>query len=53
MSARSGRVTRAISAALARGVLRSRFGLVSAATRRAVFAAEWRRAFEELGGAFI
>jgi ubiquinone biosynthesis protein len=53
MSARSGRITRALSAAAARGVLRSRLGLVSAATRRAVFAAEWRRAFEELGGAFI
>jgi ubiquinone biosynthesis protein len=34
-------------------VFRSRFGLVSTAERRAVFAAEWRRAFEELGGAFI
>jgi ubiquinone biosynthesis protein len=53
MSARSGRITRALSGAAARGVFRSRFGLVPAARRRAVFAAEWRRAFEELGGAFI
>ncbi len=53
MSARSGRVTRALSAAAVRGLVRSRFGFVPAARRRAVFAAEWRRAFEELGGAFI
>jgi ubiquinone biosynthesis protein len=53
MSARSGHVTRALSAAVLRGVVRSRFGLASTSTRRAVFAAEWRRAFEELGGAFI
>jgi ubiquinone biosynthesis protein len=53
VSARSGRVTRTLLAAAARGALRSRFGLVSAPRRRAVFAAEWRRAFERLGGAFI
>lgn len=53
MSARSGRVTRALSAAAVRAVFRARFGLVSTARRRSVFASEWRRAFEELGGAFI
>ena len=53
MSVRSGRITRALLGAAARGVVRSRFGFVSTARRRAVFATEWRRAFEELGGAFI
>ena len=53
MSVRSGSITRALLGAAARGVVRSRFGLVSTATRRAVFATEWRRAFEQLGGAFI
>jgi len=53
MSARSGRVTGALVSAALRGALRSRLGLVSAAKRRAVFAVEWRRAFEELGGAFL
>ena len=53
MSARSGRVTGALMSAALRGALRSRLGLVSAAKRRAVFAVEWRRAFEELGGAFL
>jgi ubiquinone biosynthesis protein len=53
MSARSGRVTGALVSAALRGALRSRFGLISAAERRAVFAVEWRRAFEELGGAFL
>lgn len=53
MSARSSRITRALLAAAARGTVRSRLGLVSASARRAIFATEWRRAFEELGGAFI
>jgi ubiquinone biosynthesis protein len=53
MSARSGSVTRVLLAAWARGVVRTGFGLVPAGKRRAVFAQEWRRAFEELGGAFI
>jgi len=53
MSARSGRITRALAGAAVRGAFRSRLGLVSVGTRRAVFAAEWRRAFEELGGAFL
>ncbi|MGV8084351.1 MAG: ABC1 kinase family protein [Coriobacteriia bacterium] len=53
MSARS----RAIAATLARhallGVARSGFGLAPASRRRAAFAREWRRAFEELGPAFV
>ncbi|MBN2406012.1 MAG: hypothetical protein JXE06_10585 [Coriobacteriia bacterium] len=53
MSARSARITRVLLGAGVRGLFRSRLGLVSASTRRAAFAAEWRRAFEELGGAFI
>ncbi|MDP2183149.1 MAG: AarF/UbiB family protein [Actinomycetota bacterium] len=53
MSARSIRITRTLLAAAVRGTVRSRLGLVSAPARRAIFAAEWRRAFEELGGAFI
>jgi len=53
VSARSGRITRVLLAAAVRGVVRSRFGLVSAPARRAIFATEWRGAFEELGGAFI
>jgi ubiquinone biosynthesis protein len=53
VSARSGRITRALLAAAARGVVRSRFGLMSAHARRTAFAREWRRAFEDLGGAFV
>lgn len=53
MTARSGLVTRTLARHLAVGVIRSHFGLVSVPVRRAVFAREWRRAFEELGGAFI
>lgn len=53
MSARSGRITRTLVAHLLRGVVASRFGLVSASARRAAFAREWRRAFETLGGAFL
>jgi ubiquinone biosynthesis protein len=53
MSQRSRHVTRALLAAGVRGVVRARLGLVSERTRRAIFASEWRRAFEELGGAFI
>lgn len=53
MSARARRITWVLLASVSRGVFRSRFGLVSAPVRRAAFAAEWRRAFEELGGAFI
>jgi ubiquinone biosynthesis protein len=53
MSARSGRITRTLAAYLVRGVIASRFGLTSAHVRRAAFAREWRRAFEELGGAFL
>jgi ubiquinone biosynthesis protein len=34
-------------------VVRSGFGLRPAAARRAIFASEWRRAFESLGGAFL
>ncbi len=53
MSARSTQITRTLLAAGVRGTVRSRFGLTSASARRAAFAAEWRRAFETLGGAFI
>lgn len=53
MSARSSRVTGILMAAAARGVFRARFGMISAAKRRALFAAEWRGAFEQLGGGFI
>ncbi|HET6352368.1 MAG TPA: AarF/UbiB family protein [Coriobacteriia bacterium] len=53
MSARSSQITRTLLAAGARATARSGFGLASAPTRRAVFAAEWRHAFEHLGGAFI
>jgi ubiquinone biosynthesis protein len=53
MSARSSAVTRVLLGAWARGVVRTRFGLVSPPKRREVFAREWRRAFEELGGAFV
>ena len=53
MSARSAHITRALLVAGVRGVVRSRFGLAPAQARRAAFAVEWRRAFEELGGAFI
>lgn len=53
MSARSSQIARVLLGAAARGVVRSRFGLAAAPARRAVFAAEWRGAFEDLGGAFI
>lgn len=53
VSARSSQITRVLIAAAVRGVVRSRFGLESRTARRAAFAAEWRRAFEELGGVFI
>jgi ubiquinone biosynthesis protein len=53
MSARSGRITRTLAAHLLRGVVASRFGLVSTHARRAAFAREWRLAFETLGGAFL
>lgn len=53
MSARSGAITRALVAAAARGALHARFGFAPAGVRRAAFAEQWRRAFEELGGAFI
>ena len=53
VSARSAQITRVLLAAGARGVVRSRFGLAPAPVRRSAFAAEWRRAFEDLGGAFI
>ncbi len=53
MSSRSRQITLVLLGAAGRGVVRSRFGLASAQVRRSVFAAEWRRAFEELGGAFI
>jgi ubiquinone biosynthesis protein len=53
MSARSGRITRALLTAAVRGAFRSRLGLTSPHARRIIFAVEWRRAFEELGGAFV
>lgn len=53
VSARSSQITRTLLVAGARATLRSRFGIASVAARRHVFAVEWRRAFEELGGAFI
>lgn len=53
MSARSGQITRTLALHLARGVVGSRFGFAPAASRRTAFAVEWRRAFEELGGAFL
>lgn len=53
MSARSRRIASALAAAALRGTLRSGFGLASAAARRRTFAREWRRAFEQLGGAFL
>ena len=42
-----------ILGAAVRGLVHSRFGLAGAPARRSAFAVEWRRAFEELGGAFI
>ena len=53
MSARSSRIVWTLLGAAARGVVRSRFGLASAHARRTAFAAEWRRAFGRLGGAFL
>jgi len=53
MSARSSQITRVLVAAAARGVVHARFGFASAPVRRAAFAVQWRRAFQELGGAFI
>jgi ubiquinone biosynthesis protein len=53
VTARSNQITRVFLAAAARGAVRSRFGLEPAHARRAAFAVEWRRAIEELGGAFI
>lgn len=53
MTIRSGHVSRTLARHLAAGVVRARFGLAPARVRRAVFAQEWRCAFEELGGAFI
>lgn len=53
MTARSGHVTRTLVRHFTAGVVRASFGLAPTSVRRAVFAEEWRRAFEELGGAFI
>jgi ubiquinone biosynthesis protein len=53
VSARSSEIGRVLAAHLARGVLRSSLGLTPSARRRAVFAREWRAAFERLGGAFL
>jgi ubiquinone biosynthesis protein len=53
MSARSRQISRALAVHLLRGVVRARFGVASGHDRRAAFALEWRRAFEELGGAFL
>ncbi|MDA3936716.1 MAG: AarF/UbiB family protein [Actinomycetota bacterium] len=53
MSARSAQITRTLLSSATRGIVRSRFGLTSVHARRAAFAIEWRRGFEELGGAFI
>ncbi|MDO8964643.1 MAG: AarF/UbiB family protein [Coriobacteriia bacterium] len=51
MSARSRRITGVVVRHMAAGVVRSLGGL--SPKRRAVFAREWRLAFEELGPAFI
>lgn len=53
VSARSGRIARVLLAAAGRGVVFSAFGMRPRAARRRVFAREWRRAFERLGGAFL
>jgi ubiquinone biosynthesis protein len=53
MSARSRRIGFVLAGRTAVGVLRSGLGLAPAARRKAVFAEEWRRAFERLGGAFL
>jgi len=53
VSARSRTIGSTLALHFARGAVRARFGLVPAAKRRAVFAQEWRAAFEELGGAFL
>jgi len=53
MTARSGHVTRTLVRHFVAGIVRARFGLAPTSVRRTVFAQEWRRAFEELGGAFI
>lgn len=53
MSARSRRIGTVLVGHLLRGAARSRFGVVSSAVRRAIFAEEWCVAFEKLGGAFL
>lgn len=53
MSARSRVIAGTLLSHWLLGVARSGFGLVAASRRRAVFAREWRRAFEELGPAFV
>lgn len=53
MTARSREIGRTLLTHAARGVVRSRCGLMPAARRRAVFAREWRDASERLGGAFL
>lgn len=53
VSSRSTVIARKLAGAATRGFMRSGFGLTSAATRRAVFAREWRLSFEDLGGAFL
>jgi ubiquinone biosynthesis protein len=53
VSARSAQITRTLLSAWLRGAWHARLGLVAAPRRRAAFAAEWRRAFEKLGGAFL
>ena len=53
MSARSREIGRVLALHFARGAVRSRFGLIAPDHRRAVFAHEWRVAFEALGGAFL
>jgi ubiquinone biosynthesis protein len=53
MSTRSRRIVFVLAGRTAVGALRSGLGLAPAARRKAVFAEEWRRAFERLGGAFL
>ena len=53
VSARSRRITGVLALHGVRGLVRARFGVCPAPARRAAFALEWRRAFEELGGAFL
>jgi ubiquinone biosynthesis protein len=53
VSARSRRIAGTLAVHLLRGTVAARFGLSSAHARRAAYAAEWRRAFEQLGGAFL